>query len=39
MEVKELDPVEERSNFYVHQESKFEFLEIELQDNGKRLIS
>ena len=34
----ELDPVEERPNFYVHQESKFGFLEIELQDKGKRLI-
>jgi predicted MPP superfamily phosphohydrolase len=34
----ELDPVEERPNFYVHQESKFGFLEIELQDNGKKLI-
>ena len=34
----ELDPVDERPNFYVHQESKFGFLEIELQDKGKRLI-
>jgi hypothetical protein len=33
-----LDPVEERPHFYVHQESKFGFLEIELENNGKKLI-
>ena len=34
----ELDPVKERPNFYVHQESKFGFLEIEIKNNGKKLI-
>jgi hypothetical protein len=26
-------------NFYVHQESKFGFLEIEIKNHGKKLIS
>ena len=34
----ELDPVKERPNFYVHQESKFGFLEIEIENHGKKLI-
>jgi len=33
-----LDPVKERPNFYVIQESKFGFLEIEIENDGKRLI-
>ncbi|HEX2409115.1 MAG TPA: hypothetical protein VHJ38_18075, partial [Nitrososphaeraceae archaeon] len=35
----ELDPIKERPNFYVHQESKFGFLEIEIKNNGKKLIA
>ena len=31
----ELDHVKERPNFYVFQESKFGFLEIEIENNGK----
>jgi hypothetical protein len=34
----ELDPVKERPNFYVLQESKFGFLEIEVKNDGKRLV-
>jgi hypothetical protein len=34
----ELDPVEERYNFYVIQESKFGFLNINLENNGKKLV-
>ena len=33
-----LDPVKERPNFYVIQESKFGFLKIEIENDGKRLI-
>jgi Calcineurin-like phosphoesterase len=34
----ELDPVEERPGFYVFQESKFGFLEIEIENDGKKLV-
>ena len=34
----ELEPVKERPNFYVHQESKFGFLEIEIENHGKKFI-
>jgi hypothetical protein len=34
----ELDPVEERPGFYAFQESKFGFLEIEIENDGKKLI-
>ena len=34
----ELDPVKERPNFYVLQESKFGFLEIKVKNDGKRLV-
>src|SRR5918994_3443100 len=34
----ELDPVKEKLNFYVLQESKFGFLEIEVKNDGKRLV-
>jgi hypothetical protein len=34
----EIDPIKERPYFYVHQESKFGFLEIEIKNNGKKLI-
>ena len=34
----ELDPVKERPSFYVFQESKFGFLEIEIENNGKTLV-
>ena len=34
----ELDPVKEKHKYYVTQESKFGFLEIEIEDNGKTLV-
>ena len=34
----ELDPVKERPNFYVIQDSKFGFLNVELKNNGKTLV-
>ena len=34
----ELDPVEERPDFYAFQESKFGFLEIEIENDGKKLV-
>ncbi len=34
----ELDPVKERPNFYVIQDSKFGFLNVEIENNGKTLV-
>jgi hypothetical protein len=34
----ELDPVKERRNFYVIQDSKFGFLNVEIGNNGKTLV-
>ena len=34
----ELDPVKERPNFYIIQDSKFGFLNVEIQNNGKTLV-
>jgi hypothetical protein len=34
----ELDPVKERPNFYVIQDSKFGFLNVEIKNNGKTLV-
>jgi hypothetical protein len=34
----ELDPVKEKHKYYIHQESKFGFLEIEIENDGKTLV-
>jgi hypothetical protein len=34
----ELDPVKEKHKYYVHQISKFGFLEIKIENDGKRLV-